>query len=214
MNEIIAFVKENFITCFEIFAAIMGFFYVLLEVLQKRAMWILNLITASCYIALYLYQGLYAMMGIQFYYIVVATISLVQWGREARLDINRTHRMGHSAGKEEKPVIIIKRMSTKVAIVSCVIAMAVFVALGFVFKLLTDNPRPFMDSLLATLSMLATYWLSKKYMEQWYLWIVCNVLGIYLFFSQQMYPTAILYTIYIAMCIFGIVHWRKRGERV
>lgn len=210
MNEIVDFVKGNFLTCFEIFAAIMGFCYVLLEVLQKRSMWILNLITATCYIALYLYQGLYAMMTIQFYYIVVSSITLVQWGREARL---RRSGVGSGEGSGGGDVVIIRKMSLKIALLSAVVALAVFFGIGLVFDHFTDNPRPYVDSLVATLSMLATFWLAKRYLENWYVWIVCNVIGVYLFFTQSMYPTAILYIIYIAMCIFGIYHWRRKGVR-
>lgn len=205
---------NDFFFYIEIVAAVLGFIYVTLEVLQKRLMWVMNFFTAICFVAVYVHQGLYAMMSLQFYYIVLSVVSFIQWGRSAKsgIAVKGDKSMGYSVGDEDKDVVLlIRKMSPKVAILSLIAATAVFFALGYVFKIFTDNPRPYLDSLIATLSMLATYWLSKKYIEQWYVWVVCNVIGIFLYFTLRMYPTAILYIVYLIMCGYGIYHWRKKG---
>lgn len=196
---------------FEIFAALMGFIYVSLEVLQKRFMWVMSLIASLAYIVVYAREGLYAMMLLQLYYICLAIYSYFKWGKSNK-KVSGDQKMGYKVGKEDKDtVLVIRKMSSKVAIISIVLSILVFFIIGFIFSKYTDNPRPFLDAMVATLSMLATFWLSRKYIQQWYVWIVCNIISTYLYFSQAMYPTSILYSLYLIMAIYGIYHWRKKG---
>jgi len=198
----------------EIVAAVMGVIYVSLEIMQKKFMWVMCLITAICYFVVYIAQGLYAMMSLQVYYIIISIITFVKWGRIARsgIELKGNAQTGFAVGDDEKDVlIVVQKMDRKIWQVSLLVAIVVFVGLGFVFKHFTDNPRPFFDSFAATLAMLATYWMSKKYIEQWYVWVICNVFSIYLYYSMNMIPTTILYIAYLGMAIYGIIHWKKKG---
>jgi nicotinamide mononucleotide transporter len=192
---------ENFNLYFEIFAAAMGIAYVTLEVLQKRSMWVMLFITSICYGIVYFIEGLYAMMALQFYYIYMAISTFVIWGRSSRTGV----------GEDQSGTgIEIRKLKPRVALTSIGISSVAFIVLGFIFGL-TDNPRPWVDSAAAVLSMLATYWLSKKYIEQWYVWLVCNAISIWLYISQGMWPTMILYIAYTIMSLTGIYLWRKKG---
>ena len=162
---------DNFNLYFEIFAAVMGITYVTLEVLQKRSMWVMLFITSICYGIVYYITGLYAMMALQFYYIYMAISTFIVWGRNSRA--------GEKANQSSTGIEI-RKLNPRVALASIGVSAVAFVALGFIFGL-TDNPRPWIDSAAAVLSMLATYWLSKKYIEQWYVWIVCNEISIWLY---------------------------------
>ncbi len=192
---------ENFNLYFEIFAAVMGITYVTLEVLQKRSMWVMLFITSICYGIVYYITGLYAMMALQFYYIYMAISTFIVWGRNSRAE---------EKANQSNTGIEIRKLNPRVALTSIGVSAVAFVALGFIFGL-TDNPRPWIDSAAAVLSMLATYWLSKKYIEQWYVWIVCNAISIWLYISQGMWPTMILFVAYTIMSITGIFLWRKKG---
>jgi nicotinamide mononucleotide transporter len=195
---------ENFNLYFEIFAAAMGITYVTLEVLQKRSMWVMLFITSICYGIVYFITGLYAMMALQFYYIYMAISTFIVWGKSSRAGI-----------KEEQSGtgIEIRKLNPRVALASISVSAIAFIALGFIFGL-TDNPRPWVDSAAAVLSMLATYWLSKKYIEQWYVWLVCNAISIWLYITQGMWPTMILYVAYTIMSIIGLILWNKKGVRI
>lgn len=192
---------DNFNLYFEILAAVMGITYVTLEVLQKRSMWVMLFITSICYGIVYYITGLYAMMALQFYYIYMAISTFIVWGRNSRAE---------EKANQGNTGIEIRKLNPRVALTSIGVSAVAFVALGFIFGL-TDNPRPWIDSAAAVLSMLATYWLSKKYIEQWYVWIVCNAISIWLYISQGMWPTMILFVAYTIMSITGIFLWRKKG---
>lgn len=195
---------ENFDLYFEIFAAAMGITYVTLEVLQKRSMWVMLFITSICYGIVYFITGLYAMMALQIYYIYMAVSTFISWGRSARAEVKED---------QSGTGIEIRKLNPRIALISIGVSVVAFTALGFIFGL-TDNPRPWVDSAAAVLSMLATYWLSKKYIEQWYVWLVCNAISIWLYISQGMWPTMILYIAYTLMSIIGLILWKKKGVRL
>lgn len=68
---------------------------------------------------------------------------------------------------------------------------------------------PYVDSLIAVLSLLATYWVTGKHAENWIVWIINNAIAIYLYASQGLYPTVLLYTAYLIAALIGYRHWRK-----
>jgi nicotinamide mononucleotide transporter len=72
-----------------------------------------------------------------------------------------------------------------------------------------DDPYPATDALVGSLSMLATYWVSGKHIENWLLWIVADIIAAVLFFSQELYATTALYVIYSVAAAAGYLHWRK-----
>lgn len=45
-----------------------------------------------------------------------------------------------------------------------------------------------------------------------YFWIIADILAIYLFYQKELYGMTALYGIYIAICIYGIVYWKKKAS--
>ena len=90
--------------------------------------------------------------------------------------------------------------------------MALAVAGCFVLmKLLrvAQGSAPFLDSLTTILSLVAQYFLNRKYIENWVVWIVADVLYIYLYLQRGLLLTALLYAVFIAMCLAGLAQWRR-----
>jgi nicotinamide mononucleotide transporter len=72
-----------------------------------------------------------------------------------------------------------------------------------------NDSAPFLDALTTVLSLLAQYLLNCKRIENWFVWITADVLYIWLYTQKGLYLTAVLYTIFIGMCIAGLLAWRK-----
>ena len=49
--------------------------------------------------------------------------------------------------------------------------------------------------------------LAHKYVEQWVVWIVVDVVCCWLYISKGLYPTAALYGLYSVLAIFGYRRW-------
>ncbi|MBP7369558.1 MAG: nicotinamide mononucleotide transporter, partial [Paludibacteraceae bacterium] len=59
------------------------------------------------------------------------------------------------------------------------------------------------------LSIVATWMLAKKLLENWLLWIVADAVSTGLYIYRGLYPTAILFTVYTLMAVLGYFQWKK-----
>jgi len=66
-----------------------------------------------------------------------------------------------------------------------------------------------LDSFTTVLSLVAQYLLNRKYIENWYFWIVADIIYIYLYIVRDLKLTAVLYFVFLCMCVAGFVHWRR-----
>jgi nicotinamide mononucleotide transporter len=49
--------------------------------------------------------------------------------------------------------------------------------------------------------------------QNWWFWIVGDVLVIGLYIYKHLYLTSILYAFFLAMCIAGLMEWKKASRR-
>ncbi|MDR2424510.1 MAG: nicotinamide riboside transporter PnuC [Prevotellaceae bacterium] len=178
----------------EIVGAILAFVYIILEIKQKWTFWIASIISSSFYVYIFFDTKLYAEMGLNMYFIVMAAYGLYCW----KLSPNRNaaHRDFHF-------------ISQKTALRLAAIA---FIVSGFLFFILsnyTDSPVPAPDAIIAALSILATWMVAKKIVECWYVWIITDVFATGLYLHQNLYPTAVLFAAYSILSVVGLIEWRK-----
>lgn len=184
----------------EVFGVIFGFVYLYLEVKQKKGMWIVGLLMAAVYAAVYLRESVYASMGFQIYYIVVSIYGFLVWNRD---------KLGEENSASDS--ILYRRVPLKVLLLSVMVYVAATASMVLVLGNSTNDPMPWADSSITVLSAIATFWLSKSYRAQWLVWLVVNTLTVLLAFRLQLYPTVLLYSVNAAASVYGYIHWGKRG---
>ena len=74
-----------------------------------------------------------------------------------------------------------------------------------------ENPMSVLDASVAVLSVIATWWLVRSYIQQWWLWIAADTLSTILCATQGMWWMALLYLLYTASALIGLRHWKKNG---
>ena len=79
---------------------------------------------------------------------------------------------------------------------------------------LLENPMSYLDSAVTVMSVVATWWLVRAYIQQWWLWIVADALSTYLCISQGMWMMAVLYGAYSLSAIYGYIHWKRHGQYI
>ena len=91
--------------------------------------------------------------------------------------------------------------------------MAVFVPAGtWGFRHLlvaAGGAAPFWDSLTTVLCLAAQYLLCRKRLENWVVWIVADLIYVPLYLSRHLPLTAVLYVVFLVMCLIGLREWRS-----
>ena len=91
--------------------------------------------------------------------------------------------------------------------------VAAFVVVGtigltFFFRSVNDS-APFLDAFTTVLSLGAQYLLNRKAVENWLLWMTADVAYIYLYFKRDLHLTAVLYFVFLCLCVAGLRAWLK-----
>lgn len=211
MNDFII----NNLSYIELAASLFGLVYVVFEVLQKNFMWYLWVLTSITFGLVYYYSHIYAYMGLQIYYVAMGIYGIYSWRRAKALAKRAAAQPATQPGElgsEDADILVVRRMSREVAILSTLFSIIVFFILTYILKC-TEDPNPWLDSFCSVISMLATFWLSRQYLQNWYLWIVCNVASTILSLSVEQYYAALLYFVMIGMAVWGLWHWNKNGVK-
>jgi nicotinamide mononucleotide transporter len=69
----------------------------------------------------------------------------------------------------------------------------------------TDASLPYLDSSLTAISLIASWMIAKKYLENWILWIAANLVYIGMYYVKDLHGTSILYALLLVMAIKGIL---------
>ena len=179
----------------EIFGVVTGILYVILEVKQNRFLWPLGIITSAAYIYIFFTSKFYADMGLQVYYVLISIYGWYYWSR--------------GGAKETKGAIPVVRINRQQLILLFLTFAFSWVLIYFVLDRYTDSSVPLGDSFTTALAIVATWMLTRKIIEQWFLWIIANVVSIALYIYKGLYPTAILYAVYAGMAVYGYLEWKR-----
>ncbi|MCR4964092.1 MAG: nicotinamide riboside transporter PnuC [Bacteroidales bacterium] len=181
----------------ELAGTIVGLVYLFLEYKANVWLWPAGILMSLLYVVVFFHGKFYADAGVYLYYIGANTYGLIAWLKGRQSDNGQT---------EELPIIHTPKSKIPMLTVAFVVVYAI---IAFVLVRFTDSPVPYGDAFTTSLSIVAMYMLAKKYLEQWLLWIVINVVSTALYLWKGLYPTAILFTVYIIVAIMGYFKWRR-----
>jgi nicotinamide mononucleotide transporter len=66
---------------------------------------------------------------------------------------------------------------------------------------------PLLDSLVATTGLFATWLVARVFLENWIYWIAIDAISIWLFATQGLVVTALLFVMYLVIACFGLFSW-------
>ena len=192
MELIIKWLSGNYI---ELLGAILGIVYIFFSIRQSILTWPVGLLTSVLYVWVFFFSKLYADMGLQLYYVFISIYGWYEWLRGNRSE----------AGEK----LEISRLSVKLGIILLVVNALLFLIIWFILKNYTDSPVPMADGLATSLSIVATWMLARKILEQWLVWIFVDAFSVGLFWYKDLMPTVILFVVYTIMAVAGFVEWKK-----
>ena len=179
----------------------LGLLYLWLEYRADIRLWVVGLIMPIVHGVLYYRSGLYADCSMQLYYVLAGLYGWFVWsrGRVARADRPEATAIG----------------TTPLRIVPALIGVyaAAHLAIYGVLVAFTNSTVPFWDSFTTALSIVAMWMLSRKYAEQWLVWLVVDLTTVGLYVYKGIPFTAGLYLLYSALAVAGYLRWRKQIVR-
>jgi nicotinamide mononucleotide transporter len=186
----------------EIFTLVTGVIYIILEIRQKNLMWVVGILTSVAAMWVFFRQGLYASFGLNTYYLITSFVGLWQWRRD---------KDKMAAQSDAGDVVRLNRLTLRVILLSVLITAAGTFALAHLMELL-ENPMSYLDAGVAVLSAVATWWLVRSYIQQWWLWVVADTLSTILCATQGMWWMTALYAAYTLSAVYGYIHWKRHGQ--
>ena len=103
-------------------------------------------------------------------------------------------------------------MPKRKALVWLGLAAAIWVAIYFLLSRFTNSTVPIADAFTTALSIVGIWALARKYLEQWFVWIVVDIVTSALYFYKDIPFKASLYALYVVIAVFGYFKWRKMME--
>ena len=179
----------------DILGTALGFLYLWLEFRTSPWMWVVGSIMPAIYIVVLYQAGIYADCGMEVYYFLAGIYGLVIWLR----------------GKTEQgELVAIRPTPCRTYVWLALTFVALFVAIAVFLREFTDSRVPYIDSFTTSLSVIAMWMLSRKYIEQWWVWLVVDAVSSGLYIYKGVYGRSLLYAVYTAMAIYGYYTWRRQ----
>lgn len=184
----------------ELVAVITGVLSVYLLTKQRIEAWYFGLVTVSIYVYIFLQQKLYSDMILHVVYVVLNIYGWYSW------------KYGDAKHKELKPTML----SWGQRMIWIIIIVIGFLIWGYLMNRYTDADYAYVDAFTTVTSLVAQWFLAKKKIENWVLWMIVNVIAIGLYYVKGIVLTSGLYAIYLILAFMGFFSWKKNlsGENV
>ncbi len=163
--------------------------YVILAARKMILCWLFAFISSALYVYICFSANLYLESALQLFYVVMAVIGYLLWNRASKGQIIKWPVKYH---------VINLSLSTLIALF-----------LGYLFSVYTDQASPYVDASTTVFSLVATFMVTKKVLENWIYWIIIDAVSVYLYFSRDLHLTAMLFVIFTLLAFAGYVSWNK-----
>ena len=177
----------------EILGFVTGALSVILAVRQSAWNWLVGIANNVFFFVLFWHSNLYADALLQ---VVYAVISVYGWGHWVR-------------GGNANSALEISGTEKRTALWLFVVTALSTGLMTYVLAEFTDSKVPFWDGLTTALSLTAQFMLSRKLLENWWVWMAADVVYVLLYCYKALYLTGILYAGFFLLCVIGHRGWAK-----
>ncbi len=181
----------------ELIAAALGLVSVWLTVRQNIWCFPIGIVMVTLYAYVFYDAKLYSDMLLQLIYVVLQVWGWYQWKK----------------GDEQQnlPITWLNNGQRLLALATVLLATA---ALGtFMFRQ-TDAAFPYIDASLTATSLVAQGLMTYKKIENWVLWIIADIVYVFVYWQRDLPITAVLYAIFLVMASVGLYEWIRERRRI
>lgn len=171
---------------------LLGLIYVVLAAKANKWCFVFGFISSFIFVFVFFNTKLYFDAGINVYYLIMSF-----WGWFAWSD---------SSSKKNELIQVTPR---KTLLYGIIISFFVsFVAAALVDRF-SDPQLPYLDALTTAFSIFATWLVIKKYIENWLIWIVVDIVASGMYIYKELYFVAGLFAVMTLIAIIGYFKWKK-----
>ncbi len=174
----------------EIAGAALALLFLRLEITGNWLMWPVSIASALLYMLIFYHAKVYAQVALSAYYVAISLYALFVWR--------------FSPAAQQEAGFTCYATPPKTAALLAGAALCMCIGLRLVLAQFTDSPVPTVDAFIASLSIVGTFMTAKKLLAHWYVWGVVNVVSIALYSYLGLYPTAVLYVVYLGGVFYGL----------
>lgn len=178
----------------ELISAVLGIMSVWLNAKTRIAGWPVGIVSVTLAGWVYFHSNLFAESGLQVFYVISGFYGWWQWTR-----IN-----------QNQPESQISKIRKKELIISLFIGFFLTLGMGFFFKTYTSADFPWIDSGLTAFSLMAQIWLARKYVENWLLWGMINLISVGLYAAKGLWFFLIYFAVLLILSVVGYKRWNNR----
>ncbi len=195
MIEFFSTVWDQFLrnSLLELTAVVFAIVYLVLAVRENILCWFAAGISTLIFLYIFWDVKLYMESGLQVYYLGMAVFGWYQW------------RLAND-GSTSLQVSMWSMREHLLALV--LIALLTFTS-GYLLHSGTDARLPYLDSLTTWGSVVTTFMVVRKVLENWIYWLVIDSISIYLYLDRELYFTSMLFAVYIVIVFFGWFSWSR-----
>ena len=177
----------------ELVAVVFAVAYLVLAVKENSLCWYAAGISTLIFLFIFWDVKLYMESGLQIYYLAMAFYGWYQW---------------RGANRETASLQVSKWRAKQHVIALVLIATLTFIS-GSLLNSGTDANLPYLDSFTTWASVVTTFMVARKILENWFYWLVIDSVSIYLYLDRELYFTSLLFAIYIVIIFFGWFAWNR-----
>lgn len=180
----------------EALGSALGLAYLLLAVRRNLLCWLCAFLSTAIYLWLFARAALYMQTLLQVFYLGMAVYGFIDW------------RKGRTS---EGEVLIVSWTVKRHALAAAFVGVATIVN-GWLLSTQTQAVAPYLDSFVTWGSVVTTVMVARRVIENWLYWIVVDALAAYLYFTQGLLATTVLFVIYLGVVIRGYFTWRQQQK--
>lgn len=185
----------------ELIGTIFGLLAVWLATRQKIVSWPLGLINVTCFFVLFYQVQLYSGMFLQAFFFLTNIYGWFVWSRQL--------------SENEAPTALSKKARWWLGASTLLLSVIV----GFVVQKLPEiypdvftkpASQPYYDAFIAIVSIAGQIMLTRRIIDNWFVWIIVNAVSVFVFYRQGLYLLSLEYFIFLLLAIKGVFDWKKK----
>ncbi len=185
----------------ELLGVLFALIYLWFSIRQKIWLWPFGILTSAFYIYVFYHSRLYADMGLQWYYLVVSIYGWYFWL--------------YGGNKDKKNSLPVSTLNIRMTGVLLAVTFVIYWMLVWMLKHFPrwlDIPASqliYWDAFTTAASIVATWMLARKILEQWLVWVVVDTVSMGLYIYKGLYLTAGLFLVYASLAVVGYLRWKE-----